>query len=515
MVFRSKIRDSVINGLLEKAANRKYGHYLSKVVMKRVRGFADEPIAFDFPVTALIGPNGGGKTTILGAAACAYKDVSPRRYFAKSGKYDETMQDWSIEYELIDKRLSPRDIVRRTASFRNARWNRDAVERPVLVFAVSRTVPANERSELLRCASGSFAVPDLDVSHFSEALQRAVARILGKDISGFRQLNIDRSGRVTLLTGATRTGTSYSEFHFGAGESSIIRMVSKIESAPDQTLVLIEEIENGLHPVATVRLVEYLIDAADRKNLQVIFTTHSNEALLPLPTKAVWVATQDKIFQGKLDVGSLRAITGQIETKAVVFVEDSFAKIWVEAILRQSLNFPLDHVQVHAMTGDGTAVAMNKYHNANPAVSTRSVCIIDGDSQQVESEEALVFRLPGKAPESYVFDSVIEEWDKIGGKLAVAVLDRFENYSRVLQICQQVRRQNMDPHLLYSQVGEQLGLVPEAIVSAAFANLWAQIYTQKAAPIAHAVMRIVDDLKDRRSAASDDVKCNLIAASDN
>lgn len=97
----------------------------------------------------------------------------------------------------------------------------------------------------------------------------------------------------------------------------------------------------------------------------------------------------------------------------------------------------------------------------------------------------------------------------------MAVLDRFENYSRVLQICQQVRRQNMDPHLLYSQVGEQLGLVPEAIVSAAFANLWAQIYTQKAAPIAHAVMRIVDDLKDRRSAASDDVKCNLIAASDN
>lgn len=163
-------------------------------------------------------------------------------------------------------------------------------------------------------------------------------------------------------------------------------MLAKIESAPDQTLILIEEIENGLHPVATIHLVEYLIEAAERKKVQVIFTTHSNEAIQPLPTKAVWVATQDRIFQGKLDVRSLRAITGQIETKAIAFVEDKFAATWVQAILRQTLDFPIDHVQIHAMSGDGTAVAMNKYHNANPAIQTPSICIIDGDSRQSESD---------------------------------------------------------------------------------------------------------------------------------
>jgi predicted ATPase len=503
MAFKSEIRNSTINALLEKAAGRNYGQYLSKVILKRVRGFVDEPVSFDFPVTALIGPNGGGKTTILGAAACAYKDVSPRRYFAKSGRYDESMQDWSIEYELVDRILNPRDIFRRTASFRNARWNRDAVERPVLVFTVSRTVPANERSELLRCASGSFVVPESNVTTFSAELQQAVARILGKDVSGFRQLNIDNTGRVTLLTGATREGTNYSEFHFGAGESSIIRMVAKIEGAPDQSLVLIEEIENGLHPVATIRLVEYLVDVAYRKNMQVIFTTHSNEALLAPPAKAVWVATQDRIFQGKLDIGSLRAITGQIETKAVVFVEDEFAKTWVEAILRQSLGFPIDHVQFYVMSGDGTAVAVNKYHNENPAVQTLSVCIIDGDSRQTESEDQLVFRLPGQAPESYVFDSVMESWAQIGGKLAVAVLDRFENADRVKTICEDVRRQNMDPHLLFSQVGERLGLVPEATVSAAFANLWAQAYPDQAKPLADAVRQVVDEFTTGPAAPAD------------
>ena len=58
--------------------------------------------------------------------------------------------------------------------------------------------------------------------------------------------------------------------------------------------------------------------------------------------------------------------------------------------------------------GDGTAVAMNKYHNENPAVSTPSVCVIDGDSSQEESEADRVYRLPGEVPEFCVFDSVLE-----------------------------------------------------------------------------------------------------------
>lgn len=291
MTFRSEIRESSINKLLEKAANKNYDKYLSKLVLKKVRGFKEEPVSFDFPVTAIIGPNGGGKTTVLGAAGCAYKDVPPKRFFSKSGKYDESMQDWSIEYELIDRSINKRDSFRRTAGFKNRRWKREAANRPVLIFGVSRTVPANERSELLRCASGSFTVPESNETNFSETLNTAVSRILGKDVSGFKQLKVDK-GRVTLLTGKTSRGTGYSEFHFGAGESSIIRMVADIEAADDQSLVLIEEIENGLHPVATVRLVEYLLDVAERKRMQIIFTTHSNEALQPLPSKAIWVATQ-------------------------------------------------------------------------------------------------------------------------------------------------------------------------------------------------------------------------------
>lgn len=83
MTFMSEIRDSTINALLEKASDRDYGKYLARVVLKQLRGFSNEHISFDFPVTALIGPNGGGKTTILGAAGCAYKVIPPKRFLLK------------------------------------------------------------------------------------------------------------------------------------------------------------------------------------------------------------------------------------------------------------------------------------------------------------------------------------------------------------------------------------------------------------------------------------------------
>jgi AAA domain, putative AbiEii toxin, Type IV TA system len=338
---------------------------------------------------------------------------------------------------------------------------------------VARTVPANERAELAKCASTRFSVPAEQVENLSATVCEAAFRILGKDITGFQRLTIDKVGRF-LLTGKTRSGSGYSEFHFGAGESSVIRMVAQIELAKEQSLILIEEIENGLHPVATVRMVEYLISAAERKKIQAIFTTHSNDALDPLPTNAIWVATQDRIFQGKLDIQSLRAITGQIEAKLVIFVEDAFSKVWMEAILRQAIGIAIDHIEVHAMQGDGTAVSINKHHNSDPSMKTPSICFIDGDSKQNTSDSEKVYRLPGQSPESYVFNEVMDDWQASGGRLAVALLQKYEQADKVRQICESVQLSNMDPHLLFSQIGDKLGLIPMSTVQAAFANICAQ-----------------------------------------
>jgi predicted ATPase len=58
-------------------------------------------------------------------------------------------------------------------------------------------------------------------------------------------------------------------------------------SAPEGTLFLIEEIENGMHPTRVHLLVELLEQFAASRNLQIIATTHSSQVLLSLSDKAL------------------------------------------------------------------------------------------------------------------------------------------------------------------------------------------------------------------------------------
>ena len=491
MEYQSEIRDSEINQLFEKVENRNYKKFLLKLTLNPVRGFQNETIRFDFPVTALIGPNGGGKTTILGAAACAYISEKPGRFFSKSGSLDNSMQNWKINYELLDRDVSTRDPLAKTCKFKSRKWYRDNMSREVAVFGVSRTVPATERAELRKCASTVFSYPPSEENTFENIVIDSASKVLGKEISGYSQIKIGNDGRVSLLKGQTDNHVSYSEFHFGAGESSVIRVIMKMESLADNSLVLIEEIENGLHPVATQRMVEYLIDFCKRKKSQVIFTTHSNDALLPLPSKAIWAAINNTLFQGKLDIRSLRAITGQVDSSLAIFVEDEFAKSWIETIISEDSEMTENAIEVHAMSGDGTAVAVNKYHNADPSVKFKSICIIDGDSRQEDSIKNNIFRLPGESPEKYIYDKVKElitdPNDSKVGELSLLLQKRYEDSNMVEGKIKDIGLTCRDPHLLFSQIGKAIGFISETVVRGAFLHLWCRYYISEYNNILHII----------------------------
>jgi AAA15 family ATPase/GTPase len=318
------IQPSALKQLGERVAKRNYERYLPEIRLRNVRAFTDQKIAFTFPVTAVIGTNGGGKSTILGAAALAYKSARPSDYFPKSNIGDTSMANWRIEYEILDRKLSKIPLGR-NARFVSAKWRRDdLLERDVIVFPIQRTVPAGEQrryKKFIRIYQKKNAI----VSDLPQEIRVAAGRILGKDLAKFKQAKLHKYDDDHLLLGY-QNKNDYSQFHFGAGEASIIQMVSKIEAAENEALILIEEIENGLHPIAIERMVEYLIDAAFRKRLQVIFTTHSEYALRRLPSDGIWACIDGQAYHGRLSIESLRAITGNVEKERVIFVEDTFAK---------------------------------------------------------------------------------------------------------------------------------------------------------------------------------------------
>jgi predicted ATPase len=495
MAYKSDIRDSTISELLQKVEKMNYSKYLVQMTLNSIRGFNEETIKFDFPVTALIGPNGGGKSTILGAAACAYfsEEVRPNHLFKRSNPIDKSMENWKISYEFVDKEESRRDFVYKMINFRYGRWNRGKLlRRNVVFFPVARTRPATEVKKIAYCASDYFEYQKEQEKEFTKDIVNYAGKILGKDISHYSQIDLEVDGTNMLLKGQTKNGTCFSEFHFGAGEASVIKMIYKIENMPENSLILIEEIENGLHPVATRKIVEYFIDVADRKKSQIIFTTHSNDALMPLPTEAIWATIDNKLLQGKLDVKSLRAITGGIDASLAIFVEDMFAKMWIEAIIAENSDIKEDEIAIFEMAGDSRVITMNKQNNLNPVAKCKSICFIDGDSQQNDSADEKIYRLPGHNPESYILKDVFditEQYNEylLSKELSLLLQKRPEDCETILDIMDASISDIGDPHLIFDKIGNKIGYTHSFVVKNAFLRFWARHCTKEAEKIANTI----------------------------
>lgn len=379
------------------------------------------------------------------------------------------MSGWSVEYEIVNKKVNPRQLVKRSSSFKNTKWVRgDLLDRPVLFFGIERTVPAGEKEKFSKLKKGSFRFSGR-VDKIVQAIAYQVERVLGKNVSDFKVATLNQGDEFFI---GNNNGTEYSEFHFGAGESSVIRMIEKIESAPANSLVLIEEIENGLHPVATRRMVDYLIDVAERKSIQSIFTTHSDFAIEVLPNEAIWACLNGTIRQGRLTIEALRAVSGRVDQKLAIFVEDEFAKYWVDAIIREKLGVDGEQVASYYVAGDGNAINTHRAHNKNPAIGFKSLCVLDGDSAQPDSEAEGVLRLPGKQPELTVYSDTLDRLESVLALVTVSCQRAPESQPQVEKAIRSIITTNRDPHLLFNQLGIAIGFVSEVIVRGAFLSLW-------------------------------------------
>jgi len=472
-----------------------------------------------------------------------YSSIAPEIVFRKSRIGDASMDDWIIEYELVEKSFNPKGLERATVSLTSNHWSRShKFKRPVKQITLNRTVPATDnplfqfRKKLSvhgKWANKKMAITTSEVAGF-DVIKRQSERVLGKSLENFKLIevkftltrrqqrafrivvdNIEESDDGTqiitrrkipieprgpkvststqlMYVGATEDVT-YSEFNFGSGESSVIRTISEIENMPDGSLVLIEEIENGLHPLAVGRMVEYLMDVAQRKKIQSIFTTHSDYALAPLPSEAIWACVDRNLQQGKLSVEILRAVSGRVDRRLAVFVEDEFAKVWIEAIAREYFGSNFEEIGIYPVQGDGNAVRTHNAHQLNPAVSFRSVCFIDGDSQQRDDPSSNIFRLPGANPELTVFNAVLANLDENIAVLTAACQRPITKQEQVAKVIREVSQTNRDPHLLFNQVGVKLGLISEAIIRGAFIAVWVAENSATAAGIATTIKKGLEE----------------------
>lgn len=456
-----KLSPNEIQEELERVRQNRYSQFVKRINLRHVRGFIDKNVEFSYPVSAVIGTNGGGKSTIMGAAALAYKNVKPGQFFPKSFVGDRSMVDWSIEFELVDKATNPQQTISRTARFTETKWRRDDFPtRHVEYIEIQRTVPAGELTKFRKFIGRNAA--EIVEEELSENTARYSSAVLDKDVSNYRVVHLQNAPDNKIYVGRSRGDISYSQFHFGAGEASIISTIDRIETAPDNALILIEEVENGLHPVAVRLFVQYLQSAARRKRLQVIFTTHSQDAIDQMPPQGIWASINSNTFHGPLSIESLRAVTGEAPNERVVFVEDSFVQEWVQNALGRFGQDIYDTTKVYTAGGYPNVVTYTQYHNSNPTTQIPAVGLVDGDIYDPETDNPLPEHcafLGGGVPEATIFDFIYARRVDLSAIIRQRCLLSAFSEERIVSVMESVRNSQCDSHILFREMSERLNFV--------------------------------------------------------
>lgn len=265
-------------------------HFLHGMRIQGIRGIDDLRLAFEYPVSVLAGGNACGKSTALLAAACAYKvpgagvrDYVPSAFFPDdrseavrpNGERGGSLIEF--DYSTPEGRLSMQwrrskswsrsFFGRRGASQPERRLHCKAFDTPGYLFKASG-FPGMARTSSQQTRS-PFTPSQLDFAQ----------RMLPFRYSEVVELS--RSGR-NMLVATQERGLSYPESQMSSGERAILRLAQKIAHL-DGGLLLIDQVEAGLHPWAHGSLMLLLQQLALRKDLQIIVTTHSPVVLNAVP----------------------------------------------------------------------------------------------------------------------------------------------------------------------------------------------------------------------------------------
>lgn len=237
----------------------------------------------------------------------------------------------------------------------------------------------------------------------------------------------------------------YSEAFAGSGESAVAKLVHKIFSAQEGTLLLLDEPEVSLHPGAQKRLLNYILENVRDKGLQVVISTHSPAIVEELPPEAIVVMNQtaqnkfDPIPNVAADVAFQYIGHTNIEKKKIL-VEDKTAGLLVKRALE--LYNPKAAMSIDVICHPGGAEVIYKEAVVFSRVeSQKYFLLLDGDKRKgiPASKNVSESELDKTISETTGIDSSKLKFSADSGKEAVqlpaakrAFLDYLKNYCSFL-----------------------------------------------------------------------------------
>jgi predicted ATPase len=434
---------------------------LESIEINNIRGWKNQRVELKFPIVAIVGENGSGKSTILQAAASAYKGKIKKTTRFASDFFPKTAWDEylnaQIRYSYREGEVTKNGLIRKPTT----RWlgNDERPTREVDYIDLRRIQPVSARVGYSKIAKSTHT--EMSATEFDPKRVERLSNIMGKNYKSAKMAlsSVDYTRKVPVLSDEVG---SYSGFHQGTGETTMLEFLQTDIS--EYGMLIIDEVETSLHPRSQRRLIRILAEMCRERQAQIIVTTHSPYVLdeLPLEARMYILGRGDnrQIVSGVSANFAMTEMDDEIYPDCEVYVEDEAAKTMLIEILafhgqeiaKRCRVVPFGAANLGRALGE--MVASKRF--------PRPTCVIlDGDN--AESKGCSL--LPGDdAPERVVFEALKE-------KNYGALCQRLgREFSRVADACNMAM--TLDNHHQWVNAAGNSLLVPGAHLWQAMCSVW-------------------------------------------
>ncbi|MCO7515744.1 AAA family ATPase [Pseudomonas guariconensis] len=218
-----------------------------------------------------------------------------------------------------------------------------------------------------------------------------VSNILGREYKSAQLVrhSLYPGNRGQDMSVVFKRGLEYSEAFAGSGEIAAVSAVVQLLAAEKYSLILLDEPETSLHPGAQRALLKFLLEQIKLKYHQIVISTHSSDFLEGLPASAIKVLEDNGQQQTRAlphcsPYAALHRLGRQQPKTRRILVEDPLAE---QIIMQAAKGLDIgDQQAIEIKIAPGGAESILKYHIPSAITSGDDIFVyLDGDKKKVEA----------------------------------------------------------------------------------------------------------------------------------
>lgn len=452
------MKQAAINDLWRRVSVRdKFQFKLTNIQLNGFISFKDINIDINSSITAICGKNGIGKSSLL---KLLLKVINAYDGDLKCFRADDyTGINLSAIY-----RGSPISYV---ASGSNKFINSEYFDASALSIRIINEINSDpEKNGWFNTSTQS--ILDADDIYF-------IKKVTGKQ---YKEINIHEiSDIIDDLTfpyfEVKLNDLAYSSENMGQGEHKILVTIWKLITAEQNSIIFLEEPESFICPASQKRFMDFLAYASCKKSLHIILATHSEHITNSISLNSVLVLNKigNKFFLDKsiCEYAYFNALGLTTEKNNVYLVEDAFAKLFLERILKRNAVDLYASSLIHVLGGESNICEITKHYKGNHD-GLNFIAIYDADQSHIADDgsrhirKAFLPSLSNFSPEKEVITASYHCIDRLSLILQVTTEELQELISEIATI--------EDEHDFFIELNKKIPHIELSQIKNSFIDVW-------------------------------------------